>query len=76
MKCIYYSFYSEDLQFTLEIYQFKKMYTEKTMQYNFLSKNEKEQWKITPTTNIQTDKKVRKRTGVSQAGERFTSHTL
>lgn len=39
------------------------MYTEKTMQYNFLSKNEKEQWKIMPTMNIQrTDKKVRRMT--------------
>lgn len=76
MKCIYHSFYSEDLQFTLELYQFKKMYTEKTMQYNFLSKNENEQWKIMPTTNIQrTDKKVRKCTGVSQTGDRFIVHT-
>lgn len=62
MKCVYHSFYS-DLQFTLELYQFKTMYTEKTMQYNFLSKNEKEQWKIMPTMNIQrTDKKVRRMT--------------
>lgn len=68
MNCIYSSFYSKDLQFTLELYQFKKMHTEKTVQYNL-----KEHWKIMPMMSTQKTDKVRKSTGVSQ-GIRVTVH--